>query len=443
MRVLAVISVLAASSALSAPAVSVSASELTLGDGETIEVRVTHPDPSALSTAISSGTLTLDRVGPDAAVYQWQPPDIRHPTVAVLAFWDRTSTAPDVAVARVALKGRTTLEMDTDRGASVVVQVAGDRFGPAIADGTGRVKVPIAVPPGVRTAQVFATSRGRETSRAVPLEVPTTRPFVLAAGPDPVSDTGGWAQVIQGDPANEGVVRIGSEAAEVTFVEARGGAATFQVIPRQSPADAVTVEAVVEGAPSPMVLTLPRPAVSGEPSPAEPRAAASGWALEPWLLIGGFHAGGANAGPGAELGVSLRPDWTLRALSIDLSFGARRLGFVDERNTLGAVSSELWVTPIDLAARYQLLERGPFRLDVRAGAGLLPWRNTVSAPFFASSASGGVGLEVFGGVEGRYRIGPIAALLQVRGAFARIQSERVKAVPGGAFALIGVQWSPR
>lgn len=423
--------------------VTLSTSELTLGEDPHVEVRVSTGDPSELATAVSAGTLTLHTVGPDGAVYHWQPPEIRHPTVAVLAFWERTAARPDVAVARVALKGRTVLEMDTDRGASVMVQVSGERFGPVTADDTGRVRVPIVVPPGARKAQAIATSRGRETSRTVPLEIPTTRPFAFAAGPETLPESGGWAQVIQGDPANEGIVALISDEAEVTFVEASGGAATFRIVPRAEAGASVHLRAQVQGADEPQTLSLARastqePPPANEPPPAPP--APEGWSVSPWVLVGGFHAGGANVGPGAELGVTLQPPWRVRALFIDASVGVRRLGFTDDRNVLGPVSSELWVVPIDIAARYQIFERGAFGLSARAGAGILPFTHTVSGPFLATGNQAGLGVELFGAAEAQYRVGRFAALLQLRGAFASIQTQRVQAVPGGGMALVGAQW---
>ena len=168
----------------------------------TVEVRV-PPGSGPVRGAASSGTFSHEQVeGGEVRAFQWTPPPVHHPLVAVLAFWLEGGTEssavqpPTPAVVRIPLLGKTQLDVATEAGASVVVEVGGTRFGPVQADDRGRARVPVEVPPGVRSASVLATRDTLRTRAAIPLDPPQEAPLVAALTPTPLSARdGGWLLV--------------------------------------------------------------------------------------------------------------------------------------------------------------------------------------------------------------------------------------------------------
>ncbi|MFP2908954.1 hypothetical protein ACLESD_28715, partial [Pyxidicoccus sp. 3LFB2] len=156
---------LAAPLTLAAPpgvTVSWTPERVVLGQDSRVALEVRVPAGSGpVRGAASSGTLTHPRVeGGEVRVFEWTPPPVRHPLVAVLAFWVEDGQPPassgsEVGIVRIPLLGKTQLDVSTDAGASVVVEVDGRRFGPVTADDRGRARVPVEVPPGVRSASVL------------------------------------------------------------------------------------------------------------------------------------------------------------------------------------------------------------------------------------------------------------------------------------------------
>ena len=70
----------------------------------------------------------------------------------------------------------------TNSGASVTMRVAGETFGPAVADRQGHVEIPIVVPPGVQKADARAVDRSGESRETqVDLHLPPFQRVVLLA----------------------------------------------------------------------------------------------------------------------------------------------------------------------------------------------------------------------------------------------------------------------
>lgn len=214
----------------------------------TVEVRV-PPGSGPVRGAASSGAFSQQRVeGGEVRAFQWTPPPVRHPLVAVLAFWleGGAELPPEWAVVRIPLLGKTQLDVTTDAEASVVVEVAGRRFGPVQADERSRARVPVEVPPGVRSATVLATRDTLRTRAVIPLDAPEDAPLVAALTPSPLpEEAGGWLLVAgeeglgpeelevsaegatcvyDGEAFRESAVEISTDGAEVSAARLRQGA---------------------------------------------------------------------------------------------------------------------------------------------------------------------------------------------------------------------------
>src|SRR5438874_1649719 len=118
---------------------------------------------------------------------------------------------------RVALEGSTVFPFRTNSGASVTMRVAGETFGPAVADRQGHVEIPIVVPPGVQKADARAVDRGGESRETqVDLHLPPFQRVVLLA-PDAV-EAGSMSEVVvlgvdeHGDPAPAGQLALVASA---------------------------------------------------------------------------------------------------------------------------------------------------------------------------------------------------------------------------------------
>ncbi|NPC83882.1 hypothetical protein HPC49_37420, partial [Pyxidicoccus fallax] len=214
---------LAAPVALAAPSpvtASWSPERVVLGQDAQVTVEVHVPPGSGPVRGVaSSGGFTQDRVeGGEVRTFQWTPPDVRHPLLAVLAFWLEGGTAPpEPAVLRIPLLGKTRLDVSTAAGADVVVEVGGTRFGPVRADGRGRARVPVEVPPGVRVAQVLASHDSRNTHATIPLDPPEAAPLAAAFTPTPLdSGTVGWLLVAGESGLRSDTLEVSAEGATLS-----------------------------------------------------------------------------------------------------------------------------------------------------------------------------------------------------------------------------------
>ncbi len=429
--------------------VGVSPTRFVLGLHGEAQLRVTGLAPDAeLRFSASSGTLSLVDAerAKDGHRLRWVPPDIRYPTWAVVLVWDARDPEGHVAVAHLALWGRTELEVATEPRAEVRIEVGGQSFGPVTADARGRAHVPIEVPPGAKTAQVFATAQGRQTTRTAPLEVPRTKPLAVALGPDPMPATGGW---LFASVAGEDGARMGARAAEAGLqrTHLEGGDARYAVLP-QPGAQSVSATVTVPGG-EPRRAQVPvgeRPAgpAASRRSPADGRDREGptvhregGWPVH--ALVGGYYAGGANDGLALEAGLGhVLPLWNGR-LAAELSVGLRTGEFSGVAR-LGRVGSSVLAVPVTLSARALLFSRGPISLHARAGGGPMPFQQDVRAAFQPDVTTRGIGFELFAAGQVAYRAGPVDVIAEVRGAISQANGARIEATPGGFNAGLGVRW---
>ncbi|HSS39254.1 MAG TPA: hypothetical protein VLT58_10835 [Polyangia bacterium] len=156
-------------------------------DGDT-EVAIDIAGPGAetfrpIRSLATVGTVEPMRSrGPGHFLARYVPPPDRIPRVALLAFELGSGAHRVHGWTRVGLEGSTVFPFRTNSGASVTMRVAGETFGPAVADRQGHVEIPIVVPPGVQKADARAVDRSGESRETqVDLHLPPFQRVVLLA----------------------------------------------------------------------------------------------------------------------------------------------------------------------------------------------------------------------------------------------------------------------
>jgi hypothetical protein len=430
-----------------APEVRAEPARVLLGKDTRVSLEVRVPEGSGpVRAAASSGSFAQQVVeGGPVRLFEWTPPEVRYPLAAHLVFWvDEGPGAPEVAVVRIPLVGRTDMPVTTDPGAEVVIEIAGARFGPVKANRRGRAEVPVEVPPGVTQARVLAARGGLKTDRTTPIEVPPHRPLVAVLSPEPLPRSGGWLVVAGEDPVDASQLELAPKGA---VLEPRGGAPLlYRVVPekgaqsisvevrRRDAKDVARAQASVQPE-EPVVQTSLGPAIETLPPVESSRLALH-------LLAGGFFAGGANRGPSAALGLSYRlPVWNGR-LAAELELGLRQASLDAQIAGFGSLRSRVLAGPVLASARVALFERSAFTLYGRAGAGLLPFRHAVSSDFQPGFDESKLGLMAFVAAQGAYRFGRLSALLELRGEYGPAHTPRLTAQLGGVGACLGVRYEP-
>jgi hypothetical protein len=109
----------------------------------------------------------------------YTPPGDRPPRVALLTFGDAADPLARAGHLALELSGAIDFPVKGEPGASVLLEVAGERFGPAILGADGRGKVPIVAPPGVTAATKVTVANGAETREAFDLKIPQARRIAL------------------------------------------------------------------------------------------------------------------------------------------------------------------------------------------------------------------------------------------------------------------------
>jgi hypothetical protein len=432
--------------AAAAPEVRAAPERVVLGQDTAVELQVQVPPGSGpVRAAASSGSFAQPVVeGGPLRKFQWTPPDVRYPLPAVLIFWvDAPAKPPEVAVVRIPLLGRTMLPVTTDRNAQVVIEIGESRFGPVKADRRGKVQVPIEVPPGVKEARVLATRGTLETKRQIKLDVPNHRPLVAALTPDPLPRSGGWLVVAGEEGLSAELLALTAEGALMEpqpgtplryRVSPKKEAQTVSVeVRRRDGKDTARAQAAIPLEKPPPVVVAPPVAAPAAPTP--PRLALH-------LLVGGFFAGGANRGPALALGASYTLPPLEGRLAAELEVGLRRAALDAQIEGFGTMHSRVLAGPVLAAARFTVLERSPFSLHARAGAGILPFQHEVSSDFQAAFGESQLGPMVFLAAQGAWRFNRFSLLMEVRGEYGPAQTPRLNAQLGGAGLSLGVRYKP-
>jgi hypothetical protein len=456
-----ILTLLASPALAAAPAVAAHPPEAVLGseDAVTFTVR-TDGDARLLQGATSVGT--LEREEPPSAHearFRWTQPTTRHPQVAQVSFWlAREDAAPELAVFYLPLLGRTELAVKTGARARVRVEAGGRTFGPVQADARGQAKVPIAVPPGVASAQVLGEhENGRTTSIGVPLPPAPVNPLAAVLSPSPLPPGGkGWLWVLSLETLDVDKLQVSVDGGTATFERAQGDHALYALVPAPGQTK-LTATATLKGNPlaraqASVAITEPppsNPVPMPVPMPGGQNALSRAWSVarergSPSFLVGGYSAGGDNRGLGLGLGAGFRLDVLGGRVSAELELGLRAQAVnraIDDESFQGqTLDAQLMVIPVHLGARYRVFTLGPVSLSGRAGVGALPFFFTVRSPqaFFAS----GLGGTVFAGAQVGYRLSALELLLEARGELSPLRTPELVAMPGGFFLSIGARFDP-
>jgi hypothetical protein len=424
-------------SAQAAPVVEAEPSRLVLGPRARAEITVREAGPG-LRGAVSVGTLSAGASGDDFTRFVWTPPpEARAPILVLFAFWSGDSPAlGDVTVLSLPCSGRTELSIETEPSAQVTVEVAGARFGPKRADRQGRLKLPVEVGPHAHEARVIAELSDQSKIRVLPLTLPPS-PWLLAPGPASSVD-GAPVNVILVVPDTEesAGIELVADGAKVEQIQIMGRRLLFRVTPDRDRTSVPLVARTLDGSVrAETTLEVVRqvaaaPAVTPPPPPLPGRWVAGG-------AIGGYVGGGSNAGPQGAfvLGYGL----PRLPLVLELEVGVRHQSMSVQVGTLGVQSSALTVFPFELAARWEALATGNFRLGVRGGAGLLVGSHHLSSTFDAELTEGALGWEVFAALQAGLQVGPVEPYLELRPALSKVSTDHLEARPGGGLFSVGVR----
>jgi hypothetical protein len=424
-----------------------------------VQVKVPRGTPPLRAVASTGNLMPLPATARGVYSYRWIPPDIRYPLLAVLAFWvDAAEGPPEVTTVRIPLLGRTELDVATDvgAGAQVVVQVAGMRFGPVTTNRKGRAQVPVEVPPGVREAIVLATAKGQQTRRTTPLDVPPERPLVAVLSPDVLPVDGvGWLTLVGEELVARAEVDLQVQGCDVE--EQSPG--VFRVKP-EAGARAVVVDAhLKDGTGAARVMApVAAPIVAHVPPPVTPVAAPPPVAPSPsvdwsrylsWhhlslhLMAGGFFAGGDNRGPLVSAGLGYRLPPLGGRLALEVEGGLRQVMSEPRLGPEGPVlNSRVIGLPLLGSVRVLAFERGPLSLHGRAGAGILYYDQRVTSTSFDEPLiQQGRTFMGFVAAQAAWHLGPVSALLELRGSYASAQAQQIDAQLGGLSASLGVRYA--
>jgi hypothetical protein len=242
----------------------------------TVAVEVGGPGAEALQpgrTFATVGTLEAPRPAgaPGHFTVRYVPPAERFPQVALLVVELGNGSQRVRGVLRVPLHGTTEVPLRTSPSASVTLRVAGQSFGPVTADRQGRVKIPIRVPPGVRTGIARAVDRNENVKETEVDLQPAPFRRVLVVAP-PVLEVGSFAEVAvlaldgSGEPTAPGRLSLhASEGLVHPLGDVGAGEARFLVeVARRVGAGVLALTAVATGTPQGRA-DLIVPLVAGRP----------------------------------------------------------------------------------------------------------------------------------------------------------------------------------
>ncbi|AGC45518.1 hypothetical protein MYSTI_04220 [Myxococcus stipitatus DSM 14675] len=415
-----------------------------LGRDSAVSLQVRVPAGTGpVWAAASSGRFAKERLDEGAVrEFQWTPPSVRHPLMAVFVFWvEAREGPPETTVFRLPLSGHTTLDVATAPGASVEVWLGEARFGPVQANARGKARVRLEVPPGISAARVLATRGALRTDAATPLDVPRTSPRVVVLTPSPLPASGGWLLVAGDVPLDAEFVKPSIDGA--TLEDATGQElARFRVVPAP---EAAVVTARVRGddarearTQATVLWDLP----PGPPASWTEEHARGSWRPALHLLVGGTFARGENSGPSGALGASVATPWWAGRLAAELELGVRGANFRGPVGTLGEVRSQLLAVPVLASVRAEVFDAAAFTLHIRAGGGVAPFRHHLRSDFQAEVKESKLSGMAFMAIQGAYRFGRWSALGEVRGAWAPARTPLVDAQLGGVSTLLGMRFEP-
>lgn len=152
-----------------------------------IELPVERPAPPVLRANVGQFE-AIERVGPGRWRARYVLPTTRIPEVAIIvafAAWPYPQSADGAfGVLRVPIASAVEVPGRAERGASVVLTIAGVAYGPVTAAENGEFKLPVVVPPGFGIARVDTRDRaGNKHGSSIDLALPPTDQLACVVTP--------------------------------------------------------------------------------------------------------------------------------------------------------------------------------------------------------------------------------------------------------------------
>lgn len=222
--------------------------------GETAAVlEIAARSEAAVSVWTSSGSASApEPAGPGRFRVRFQAGPERFPRVVLVQVTARRDGRDEHGWLALPVFGRDTLALQTKPSSRVEVRIGGATFGPVRSSAAGRARIPVLVPPGIRTATVqVRDSFGNETETAFDLRPPAFRRVrVLASAPSaswadaaPV-----WLEIFAvdplGRPARRAELSVAATRGELGPADERAPGVFF--IPFRAPARAAGADARIE-----------------------------------------------------------------------------------------------------------------------------------------------------------------------------------------------------
>ncbi len=164
-------------------------------EGAELEIRLLRadgtPDPDSAPPVLVANVGRLEpaaRQSPGVYKARYHLPSTRYPEVAVLvalSAWPHPQSVHGAfGSLRVPLATAIELPGRTEPGAKMTLEIAGKPYGPTQAEGDGRFRVPVVVPPGHRMAKGVAVDRhGNKRVSSIDLMLPPTDQLACVANP--------------------------------------------------------------------------------------------------------------------------------------------------------------------------------------------------------------------------------------------------------------------
>lgn len=301
---------------LVAASLSAEPSRLVLGKDGGADLELTAPAQAKINWSASVGSVSDVRRDGDSWKARFTPPTRRAPSVALILAQIEQGADRELAWLAIPLSGSDTMEIETKPGSNVQAEVAGSTIGPVTADARGSVRLPMVVPPGVKTGTLRITDKlGNMNEKPLDLEPPPfTRLRIAARGESagPGEPIGLEIFVVRADgtPEDRAAPSIEADEGEAA-IEERVAPGVWSA--RFTFAPGASGSAVVEarGAGQRASLEIPLRSAGGN----APRSAR--WDGRPWGLSAGLIGGGGATYDGAGSG-SLLLDASVRIPSLPL-----------------------------------------------------------------------------------------------------------------------------
>jgi hypothetical protein len=417
--------------------------EVVLGKGLDVVTVTVEGFPGKGKVFADASVGTVERVDPtDRGVkIRYRPPDESYPQTLCLLLW---RDAGAVQVVRLPLLGRTQIPVKTRKQAVVRVRVAGKEFGPVTTGASGRVTVPVEVPPGARMATVEVTDKvGMQSTRQVAIRQPSYNQLALGVSPGTIDSTGPARfriSVAAADPDlvdKEPVLEVEGQPLKLEA----GGPAVWSAVwaPAQRPTGSVTIRASIPDDPQSIreasvdiaagkIRVLVR-RVRARPPVLRESSRLQG---DLGIALGMTHSLGDMVAPrmGVELGLEYELPIGLLGLRVFLGYGWASQVVVAEGG-LGVADSIVMMIPVGGALSY----RAPLRYltpYVMWGCLAQIVRTSITAPYLEPERSRtDVAFGVLGLVGASRELGPGRLFVQLGYQWSRLENEDVEILAGG------------